>query len=198
MPVYEPCTSKRNLINPQVNVTLKKSCDTVSEELLVKVKETKNKRVLLRDNTLQYNTIHAIKHCSFFYKNIFYNFFTHRNMLRISSLLNPVRLNMAEAHCGAAFEWYQQTSSDSFTPRRAGCINAAVTAAIRAGVSYHRTQAFLLLAHCCCHSSAPPERLPHSPHHADNTHTHKTTTKEMKHKSGRRKLWEKHSWEKEN
>lgn len=97
-------------------------------------------------------------------------------------------LNMSEAHSRAAYEWYQQTSSDSFTPRPAGCINTAVTPAIRAGVSYHRTQAFLLLAHCCCHSSAPPELLPHSPHHADSTHTHERRTKERKHKSGRKKI----------
>lgn len=95
--------------------------------------------------------------------NIFDHLFTHINTACKGSLLNAVRLDMAEAHCGAAFEWYQQTSSDSFTPRRAGHINAAVTPATRAGVSYHRTQAFLLLAHCCCHSSAPPERLPHQP-----------------------------------
>lgn len=52
--------------------------------------------------------------------------------------------------------------------------DAAVAAAIEAGVSYHRTQASPLLAHCCCHSSAPPELLP-TAHHADvtaaNAHT---------------------------
>lgn len=114
--------------------------------------------------------------------------FTHVSIVRINSLLNPVRWDMAEAHCGAAFEWYQQTSSDSFTPRRAGCISAAVTPAIRAGGSYHRTQAFLLLAHCCCHSSAPPERLPHSPHHADSTHTNETRTKGNETQIGKEKI----------
>lgn len=89
--------------------------------------------------------------------------FTHVSIVCIHSLLNPARWDMAEAHCGAACEWSQQTSSDSFTPRRAGRINAAVTPATRAGGSYHRTRAFLLLAHCCCHSSAPPERLPPQP-----------------------------------
>lgn len=130
--------------------------------------------------------------------------FTHVSIVCKNSLLNPARWDTAEAHCGAACEWSQQTSSDSFTPRRAGRINAAVTPATRAGGSYHRTRAFLLLAHCCCHSSAPPERLPPQPpprrqRARTRTHTHDNQEpKEMKHKSGRRKLWEKHSWEKEN
>lgn len=55
------------------------------------------------------------------------------------------------------------TSSGNFTPGSAACIDAAVTPAIPAGASYHRTQASPLLAHCCCHSSAPPELLPTAP-----------------------------------
>lgn len=57
----------------------------------------------------------------------------------------------------------KENSSGNFTPGSAACIDAAVTPAIPAGASYHRTQASPLLAHCCCHSSAPPELLPTAP-----------------------------------
>lgn len=57
----------------------------------------------------------------------------------------------------------KQASNGNFTPGSAACIDAAVTPAIPAGASYHRTQASPLLAHCCCHSSAPPELLPTAP-----------------------------------
>lgn len=57
--------------------------------------------------------------------------------------------------------------------------------AIPAGASYHRTQASPLLAHCCCHSSAPPELLLTAPttaqtaqrHTNTRAHTHKQTNK---------------------